>query len=306
VVSPLTLSLLLWAGADATHADSFGALQRPAFELLGEEADRSAEDEHPCGSIAAPSLQLNWPTPLWLTPEEAVVEASSHTDKRGEVSTYEQIGRRWDRPTDYELYRYPVARCIGWPSVLSGYDLDKPDAEQRRGTMRAVGHGGLDLPQAMGAPISMVPLAHQVGDAEIVYVGPLFGNTVVTAHALREGTGIRHYVLLFGHLSEPAPGLVRGRTLAPGALVGLVGDSESPNLVHLHLEARRLKDDVAPSKLSPDAILTRTVVTDPRNVLPLRSATARPCKDRWVSQERWLGALRLERAGSTALPSFWL
>lgn len=306
MVSPLTLSLLLWAGADGASADTFGLMPQPVLDLRGAELSDDADRpiDEPCGSLAAPSLQLNWAELSWLAPAEALVETGVHTDKAGERLSYEQIARRWDRPVDYDLYRYPVARYIGWPAVISGYDLDKPDAEQRRGSMRAIGHGGLDLPQAMGAPIHLVPLAHQVGDAQIIYVGPLFGNTVVTAHALREGDGIRHYVLLFGHLSEPAPGLLRGHKIGDGALIGLVGDSESPNLVHLHLEARRLKDDAEPMKLSPDAILTRTVVTDPRNVLPLRAGPTgtRPCSNRWVSQERWLGALRMDRQGLLPFP----
>ena len=124
--------------------------------------------------------------------------------------------------------------------------------------------------------MKLVALEHQVGDADVVYVGPLFGTTVVTRHTVREGGRLRDYVLLFGHLDSPAPGIAAGRALKEGELVGFVGDTGSPELVHLHLEARRVRDgvDIAErirlrgggSLLEPDA----TVVCDPRNVLPLR------------------------------------
>jgi murein DD-endopeptidase MepM/ murein hydrolase activator NlpD len=109
----------------------------------------------------------------------------------------------------------------------------------------------------------------------------LFGTTVVTRHTVREGGRLRDYVLLFGHLDAPAAGLAAGRVVKEGELVGYVGDTGSPELIHLHLEARRVRDGVnvadrvsgngggaggAGSLLDPDA----TIVCDPRNVLPLR------------------------------------
>lgn len=249
------------------------------FDLLGRadeihvDDDASASDdenaEPTCGLLNVASLQLSILSEPWLDLPEAEIEVASHVDSHGVVITYEQIAKRLDRPADYEAYRYPVARFLGWPRVVSGYDLDRPSESQRRGSMKATGHGGVDLAQFMGAPINMVPLSHQVGPAEVIYVGPLFGNTVVTRHVVREAGGNRDYVLLFGHLSEPAPNLRRGYLIRSGDLVGKVGDSDSPNLVHLHLEARRVKDGVDARKLGPDGILGSTVVTDPRNVLPL-------------------------------------
>jgi hypothetical protein len=58
-------------------------------------------------------------------------------------------------------------------------------------------------------------------------------------------------------------------------VVGYVGDTGSPELVHLHLEARRVRDGVdvasvarsAPRALAENA---NSVVCDPRNVLPLK------------------------------------
>jgi hypothetical protein len=60
--------------------------------------------------------------------------------------------------------------------------------------------------------------------------------------------------------------------LREGDPVGAVGDTGSPSLVHLHLEARRVRDGVDVAKLSPSAMIANesSVVCDPRNILPLR------------------------------------
>ena len=88
-----------------------------------------------------------------------------------------------------------------------------------------------------------------------------------------EGGQLRDYVLLFGHLDAPAAGVEPGVPLKDGAAIGFVGDTGSPSLVHLHLEARRVRDGVDAARLGPNALVdgSSTVVCDPRNVLPLRS-----------------------------------
>jgi murein DD-endopeptidase MepM/ murein hydrolase activator NlpD len=206
---------------------------------------------------------------------EAEPAENAHHDRRGRWIVYDQIPRRPDRPADYDAYLYPVpcARAC----VVSGYDLDRPDESQRRGArLSHVGHGAVDLPQTKGTPITLVALEHQEGDAEVVFVGALFGSTVITRHTLREGGQLRDYLLLFGHLDAPAPGITTGRHLAPGELVGFVGDTGSPELVHLHLEARRVRTGVDLEKLAGAgggaALIANenSVVCDPRNVLPLR------------------------------------
>jgi murein DD-endopeptidase MepM/ murein hydrolase activator NlpD len=203
-------------------------------------------------------------------PSEVMTQTGSHQDKTGRWSLYEQIPRRLDRPADYDAYRYPVA-CDG--CVVSGYDLDQPDALQRRGRqLRQVGHGGVDLLQKRGTPVSLVTIEHQRGDAEVIYVGPLFGTTVATRHTVRESGQLRDYVLLFGHLDAPAAGVQAGTHVKDGDVIGYVGDTGSPSLVHLHFEARRVKGGVDAAKLGPNALVdgSSTVVSDPRNVLPLR------------------------------------
>ena len=202
---------------------------------------------------------------------EAEPAANGHHDKSGHWMTYDEIPRRPERPIDYDAYRYPVPcehNC-----VVSGFDLDRPDEEQRRGRrLREVGHGAVDLPRQKGTPIRMLALDRQEGDAEVVYVGPLFGTTIITRHTLREGGQLHDYLLLFGHLDPQIPGVRAGMRMKDGDLVGFVGDTGSPELVHLHLEARRVRTGEDVMKLSPSALIANahTIVCDPRNVLPLR------------------------------------
>jgi murein DD-endopeptidase MepM/ murein hydrolase activator NlpD len=208
---------------------------------------------------------------------EASVHENAHRARSGRWQVYNDIPRRPDRPADYDAYRYPVPPGLpGGHSVISGYDLDKPDEAQRRGrTLHAVGHGGVDLPQARGTPVKLVSLEHQQGDAEVLFTGPLFGTTVVTRQTVREGGRMRDYVVLFGHLDAIAPGMSAGAVVKEGDVVGFVGDTGSPELVHLHWEARRARDGVdlpAKAKQGGAALLADdvSVVCDPRNVAPLK------------------------------------
>jgi hypothetical protein len=208
---------------------------------------------------------------------QSPASANVHRERSGRWTQYDQIPRRPDRPADYELYRYPVPPLPGTKSVISGYDLDRPDESQRRGrTLRAVGHGGVDLAQVKGTPVKLVALEHQKGEAEVLHAGGLFGTTVVTLHTLREGGRMRDYVVLFGHLDGIAPGVASGTVLRDGDVLGFVGDTGSPELVHLHYEVRRVRDGVDAKKVARAQGAGRlvaddvSIVCDPRNVLPLR------------------------------------
>jgi murein DD-endopeptidase MepM/ murein hydrolase activator NlpD len=197
---------------------------------------------------------------------------NAHRDPRGRWVLYDQIPRRPDRPADYDAYRYPVP--CDRACVVSGYDLDRPDDLQRRGRrLRQVGHGAIDISQPRGTPVAEVPLEHQQGDTEIVYVGPLFGTSVVTRHTVHEGGQPRDYLVILGHLDSVGAGVETGAHVQPGAILGFVGDTGSPGLVHLHIEVRRVRPEahVDPAKTPPAALVGEaTIVCDPRNVLPLR------------------------------------
>lgn len=205
----------------------------------------------------------------------AEARTNGHHDRSGRWATYEQIARLPDRPPDYDAYRYPIPPGLaGGHYVVSGYDLDLPDEKQRRGaTLKHVGHGAVDLPQVKGTPVQMIALEHQEGDAEVLYAGALFGTTILTRHTLREGGQTRDYVMLLGHLDSVAAGITPGTTVKEGQVVGAVGDTGSPSLVHLHLEVRRVREGVDLAKVPGGAAMIAdsvSVVCDPRNVLPLR------------------------------------
>ncbi len=201
---------------------------------------------------------------------------NGHFDRRGQWQAYEQIPRRPERPADYDAYVYPIPPGLpGGHHVVSGYDLDLPDTMQRRGrTLHAVGHGAVDLPQRRGTPIRMIGLEHQVGDARVLWVGEFMGQSVLTLHTVREGGREREYVMIFGHIDAAAEGLKRGALVHEGEVIAFVGNTGSPELVHLHLEARRVRDGVDGRKLWPGGVLSehKTIVCDPRNVLPLKDA----------------------------------
>jgi murein DD-endopeptidase MepM/ murein hydrolase activator NlpD len=285
-----------WVASSATILDVVFARHRLALSAAAVAALSLGEAARPASTAGAfpGSPPVAAPEPLPLAPcppgtlpdgdmcvhlpgsnedslPEVETEVSAHHDRRGRWVVYDQIPRRPDRPADYDMYLYPVPCERG--CVASGYDLDLPDDRQRRGRrLSHVGHGAVDLLDRKGQPVVIVPLEHQEGDAEVVYVGPLFGMTVVTRHTLRESGQVRDYLLLFAHLDAASAGLRAGTLVKVGDTIGFVGDSGSPELVHLHLEARRVRTGVDVTKLDPAGLVANenTVVCDPRNVLPLR------------------------------------
>jgi murein DD-endopeptidase MepM/ murein hydrolase activator NlpD len=259
------------APSAANDSRAAGAPQRSTTKAGEQVAARSATVS--CPPRTLPDGGVCVPVPDTTRGGEALAEQrATHHDRRGQLRVYDQIPRRPERPADYRKYQLPVAALPAQSFVTSGYDLDLPDEEQRRGAeMKAVGHGGIDIAQKRGTPVALVPLEHQVGDADVLFVGKLFGNSVVTHHAVREANALRDYLVIHGHLEKPASGLARGATLPAGAVVGYVGDSGSPGVVHLHLEVRRAREGISLSSLAPGELAhnAKTVACDPRNVLPL-------------------------------------
>lgn len=265
-----------WPGAVVVAVLSFSP-KSPGPSLRTEDAttqDASARPLRgmPCpdGMILDDGACIHWPEADPGAPM-AEPEGNAHHDKQGRLVSYDQIPRRPERPADYDAYRYPVP-CTR-DCVVSGYDLDRPDDVQRRGRrLHQVGHGAVDLVQPRGTPVTIPALEHQRGEAEVVFVGALFGTTVITQHMLYEGAQTRPYLALFGHLDGAAPGVRPGALLKERDIVGWVGDTGSPELVHLHFEIRRVRDGFDIRLLSPQAMISNdvSVVCDPRNVLPLR------------------------------------
>ena len=63
---------------------------------------------------------------------------------------------------------------------------------------------------------------------------------------------LRDYLVLFGHLDRAAPGLAAGTRLKEDDVLGFVGDTGSPELVHLHLEIRRFREALDLPKILHD------------------------------------------------------
>jgi murein DD-endopeptidase MepM/ murein hydrolase activator NlpD len=230
----------------------------------------------PCPAGTLPDQDVCVPIPGSddLGSDELEAFGMGHHDKRGRYETYDQIPRRPDRPAEYESYRYPIPIPETVKLTMSGYDLDRPESEQRQGRKFShVGHGGIDLPAPRGTEVHVIALEHQEGDAEVLFVGKLFGTTVITKHTLREGGRLRDYVVLHGHLDGTAPGLARGQGALPEkTLLGYVGDTGSEGIVHLHFETRRVREGIDLQKTPPERLIANeiSVVCDPRNVLPLK------------------------------------
>jgi murein DD-endopeptidase MepM/ murein hydrolase activator NlpD len=270
-VQPLVRGAIVVAALSAlTRAAESERVPEPSGAEIPAHSDQPLSSQCPAGTL--PDRGVCIPVPLGPRGgDELLAQENAHRDRSGAWRSYEQIPRRPERPSDYRRYRLPVPPLPGQSFVVSGYDLDLPDAEQRRGPeLKAVGHGGIDIAQKRGTAVRLVALEHQVGDAEVVHVGSLFGTSVMTRHAVREGGRLREYIVIHGHLDATAPGIRRGSNAREGTLLGFVGDSGSPGAVHLHLEVRRVRDGVDALALVPGLLIqsSKSVVCDPRNVLP--------------------------------------
>ncbi|HEX3776026.1 MAG TPA: M23 family metallopeptidase [Polyangiaceae bacterium] len=268
------LALLGRAGELGSATRSVNLSQRTISSDARVELGADAQASAPCPRGTLPDGNACVPVPNSdaIGAHELIAQQNEHHDRSGQLRTYDQIPLSPDRPRDFRKYRLPVPVLPDQSFVTSGYDLDRPDAEQRRGSeLKAVGHGGVDLAQARGTEVHLVNLENQVGDAEVLAAGHLFGNSVVTHHTLREGGVLREYLVIYGHLESAAPGLSHGQDLKAGALLGYVGDSGSPGVVHLHLEIRRAREGVDAGQLPLGQVNqnAKTIACDPRNVLEL-------------------------------------
>ncbi len=168
----------------------------------------------------------------------------------------ERVVRLPDRASDYGAYRLPVADSL--EALVGSSNVGQPEL---LGPERA----GVDLAAQRGAEVRLIRLLGQSGDAEVLEVGNVRGLSVITLHETRSGP----YLLLHGELGRTAPRIERGQKLRDGTLLGWVGGSGSPGLVHLYFEARKIREGVD-ARAEPIARLTQDALslpTDPRNVL---------------------------------------
>lgn len=216
-----------------------------------------------CGLRAIPEGDTCVPLPGKNQPlgpaEAARTPPSAKEDLRAAF-----LPRRPDRPADYAAYVLPIDAPA--PAVLSEGVRSDPAPGERT---------GVDFAIAKGAKVVLALLEGQADDAKVVFVGEDAGVTVATLCSVREGDAVRSYLVIYGHLDRPGPGVVAGSRVHMGDPIGFTGDSGSKGVEELYLEARVVRegalkrlipDDTAVPKarLADDAL---SVATDIRNVL---------------------------------------
>lgn len=246
---------LVKAAAFAAVALSFGLLVVP-----GRKADvrvgaptgaaaKSANLSSVCGPGTLPDGEQCVPVPV------AVV---SGDDGRTRVRALDHLPRRPDRPADFARYRFPLP-----PRRVDPEDTSTGDASVSALLLRA----------QPGSEVRSIALAGQEGDARVVSVGTLRGNTVVTHHRVREASGTRDYVLVLGGLESAARGIAPGSPLPQNVVLGALPARSEQGEPSLFLAVRRLRSGYDMKALEGEDVLTstRTISSDPRNVLPLQS-----------------------------------
>ena len=266
----------LTLGLFAAAASAVGG-QEPLPEVVHQthKSEVPTDERAPCPPGTLPDADVCIPVPDGLDTDGTAFSAehNAHRTRGGIWTEYEDIPRRPDRPNQHRLYRFPIEVGEHGDYLMGGFDLSQPDATQRRGgKLLTVGHGGVDLAARRGTEVRLVNLEHQQGNADVLFVGPLIGNTVVTRHSVHESGTLREYLVFYGHLEAPASALARGAVVPEGTILGYVGDSGSPGVIHLHLEIRQVRSNVDSQSLVRGELLlnARTIACDPRNVLPLR------------------------------------
>lgn len=175
------------------------------------------------------------------------------------------LARRPDRPAEYASYELPIA-IEGAPRVLS----------EGSGNARAPGErSGVDLAATLGDKVMLATLEGDQGDTKVAFVGEDIGVTVATLHSVRDGDAVRSFVVIYGHLDRPGPGIVAGTRVKPGDVIGFAGDTGSKGVEQLYLEARQVREGALPRLLVDDLAIPRarladdalSIASDVRNVL---------------------------------------
>jgi hypothetical protein len=171
----------------------------------------------------------------------------------------DRIARRPERPADPAAYVYPVGAGRA-PRILGGLDGKREGASDLP---------GVHLAARPGEKVVVLGLDQQQGPAEVVFVGDLFGPTVVTRHDVEEGGRKRSYLLFHGRLDRPEPALAVGAKIEAGATVGFARVDNKGALIEIYVEARLLREGVDPAgkKLTDAGV---ALPNDVRDVLPLR------------------------------------
>ena len=185
------------------------------------------------------------------------------------------IPRLPGRPERYELYELPLqgpGEIFVSAATPADFGAAEPDRALRGSGASPPEPAGIRLEASASAPVTLVELEGQQGNAEVMLVGQLYGVTVATRHRLETPGGVRDYVARYGELSRPGPEVVNGATLGRGAVVGTVGDRNGSDSPHLYFEVRELRQGARLTRKTLSELVRPSVSVpcDPRNVLPLK------------------------------------
>jgi len=166
----------------------------------------------------------------------------------------DHVPRLPDRPEDWRSYQLPVD-----PLVRVYAPEESFDGRPRH---------GIELAGEAGAAVTLVDLVGQVGDAEVVLVGELYGVTVAVRHRVEGPAGERTYLVIYGRLARPGPSVVNGADLGPLSVIGYLHDEEEPT-VYVEVRERQAEPRQPAAHLHQLVDSGLTVAIDPRNVFPL-------------------------------------
>ncbi|MFO0555038.1 MAG: hypothetical protein U0271_42060 [Polyangiaceae bacterium] len=234
----------------------------PSVTVVSASAQYSAIELRPmpCPSRHLPEGDACIPLPGLDEPlREGVPVVGQERGARGPA--IEVLPRRPDRPADAALLRFPID---GEPLFLRSPDEIHPAGESPV---------SVQLAAERGTPIVTLVLDGQDGLTSVLAAGRLIGNTVVTAHHVRAlGGEERTILIVHGRLEAVSAEVSAGAKLGAGAVLGYVGDSGSPGIVSLYVEARQVRSGVSLDGLPLKKLLdpSVSVPTDVRNVLSLR------------------------------------
>lgn len=216
-----------------------------------------------CGLRAVPEGDTCVPLPARHMPVGPAEAARTPITAKDDAQTV-FLPRRPERAADYATYLLPIAA-----------DPVRVLAEGA-GQERAPGERlGVDLASPRGERVLLAALEGQEDDARVVFVGEDAGVTVATLHKVHDGDATRAFLVIYGHLDRPGPGIVAGMRVHPGEVVAFTGDTGSKGVEQLYFEVRQVRDGALPrllpdettvpkARLADDAL---SIATDPRNVL---------------------------------------
>ncbi len=229
-----------------------------------------------CGVRAIPEGDSCIPLPAANQPFGPAQPGRSAPRAREDETTL-LLPRHPDKPIEYSAYVLPLLADspVRVLSDLTG-PLDPLAFKPLDGQKRAPGErAGVDFAAAHDDKVFLATIIGDEGKTKVVFVGEDAGVTIATLHKTHAGTS---FLVLYGHLSRPGPGIVAGSLVTLGDVIGFVGDTGSPGTNQLYLEIRQVREgalerlipdnaEASKARLIDDAL---SVATDIRNALALK------------------------------------